>query len=425
MARGRRGRPATELRRAAASVVFKLLSSPFEKACRLLIVLVTAPALGAAAFGTYQFAGAVGSLLSIGTELGLGTWTTRAIAREVQRAGPITALGLRLRLTSAVPYLLLLGSVGLSQPPGDARRAVLVLGMATLAGSFVDYFGAVLRGHEAFGREAAANAARAVLTTAGALGGLSLQHSLMGLAIGAALGALASAAVGWWLLRSRAPSAQGRGEGPLLEGAAVRAALREAMPLWLAGLLSTLYFRCDVVLVRALSGDAEVGLYSAAYRVFEALLILPSAVMAVALPRLARAQDSPRWTLLEARLAAGLTALGVLVSLPVYFARAAIVTLAFGPDFARAAASLRILALTVPACFLNFAVCQFLIARGRERAYLVLVSGMLVLNVSVNLVVVPRLGGPGAAWATLVTEAALALGCAVVLGAARERRPVV
>ena len=49
---------------------------------------------------------------------------------------------------------------------------------------------------------------------------------------------------------------------------------------------------------------------------------------------------------------------------------------------------------------------------------------MLMINVGVNLVAIPRLGGPGAAWATVVTEAAVALGCllALRLPAAEPRR---
>ena len=44
---------------------------------------------------------------------------------------------------------------------------------------------------------------------------------------------------------------------------------------------------------------------------------------------------------------------------------------------------------------------------------------MLVVNVSANLVLVPRQGGPGAAWATLLTEVALTICCVFAL---RSRR---
>jgi O-antigen/teichoic acid export membrane protein len=64
--------------------------------------------------------------------------------------------------------------------------------------------------------------------------------------------------------------------------------------------------------------------------------------------------------------------------------------------------------------FASYAVGDFVIARGRE-AWLVRVLGaMLALNVVLNLLMVPRMGGTGAAWSTLVTEVAF-VACGIAL----------
>ncbi|MDP8999491.1 MAG: polysaccharide biosynthesis C-terminal domain-containing protein [Myxococcota bacterium] len=68
---------------------------------------------------------------------------------------------------------------------------------------------------------------------------------------------------------------------------------------------------------------------------------------------------------------------------------------------------------------LNYALSWFLVARGRERPYLGIVVLMTIVNVCVNLVTVPRWGGPGAAWATLLSEATLSVCCLAVLGKER------
>jgi PST family polysaccharide transporter len=403
------------------SLFFKALPSPLEKACRLLLVVVAAPMLGAAAFGTYQFATTIGVLLSTGAELGLGTWTTRAVARDVARAAPIVSAGMRLRLGTVTPALIVLALIALAQGKDEARTAVAILGAAALASSFVDYLGAVLRGYEDFRREAMTNVARALLTTGGGLGGLLVTRSLTGLAAGLLFGALMSAAVGGAALYLR--SDEGRG-GRLTErdppSTAARIPMGELLPLWLAGLLSTLYFRCDVVLLRAFVGDAEIGYYGAAYRIFEATTIVPATLMAVAFPRLAQAGQSASraggWTRLEVQLLAALGGLGLAAGAGLHLASDRLVSLTFGADFARAATSLRILSVSAPFLFLNFGVTFFLFARGLERRYLGIVGAMFALNVATNLVAIPRSGGPGAAWATLVTEAALALACALALG---------
>ena len=73
-----------------------------------------------------------------------------------------------------------------------------------------------------------------------------------------------------------------------------RAAAGEALPLWLATLFSLLYFKGDVVILKAFAGNAEVGAYSAAYKIFEGLMIVPSVVLAATFPPLARAKGDPR-----------------------------------------------------------------------------------------------------------------------------------
>ena len=417
------------LRRAAAGFLFKFLSSPLERACRLLVVLVAAPALGATDFGTYQFASTVTAMLAAGTELGLGTWTTRALAREPARAGAIMATGLWIRSAAALPYVFLLAAVVALQPRGDSRRAMLVFGAAAAANSLVDYFGAIMRGREDFRHEATVNAMRAVLTTLSALAALGVARSLLGLSLGMALGAtLGAAFAGWFLFaRYRELVAEGRAARPTR--AVARAVVREAVPLWLSGLLAMLYFRSDIVFVRYFSGDAEVGAYAAAYRIFEATLVLPSAVMAVAFPRLVRARGAElgargatrRVTPLEIQLLALLLALGLVVAAGISLADDRIVGLLLGATFDRSIPSLRVLALTVPTMFVSFALCYFVIARGLERGFAKVLGAMLALNVGLNLTLVPRRGGVGAAWATLATELALIAACGALLVLSESR----
>jgi O-antigen/teichoic acid export membrane protein len=194
------------------------------------------------------------------------------------------------------------------------------------------------------------------------------------------------------------------------------------VPLWLAGLLATLYFRSDILFVRYFGGDAEVGSYTAAYRIFEAAMILPSAVMAVAFPRLVRSRDaSRRVTPLEAQLTGFLLLLGLAIATGLCLADDRIVHVILGATFVRSAAPLRVLAFAVPVMFVSYAVTEFVVARGRERALVAVLGAMLALNVGLNLATVPHFGGVGAAWATLITELALIGACALLLGRGSPR----
>jgi O-antigen/teichoic acid export membrane protein len=75
-----------------------------------------------------------------------------------------------------------------------------------------------------------------------------------------------------------------------------------------------------------------------------------------------------------------------------------------GKEFVPAVDSLRILSLAVFPIWLLVLAEHTLIAMERQTALVWTAVGGLVLNVSLNLVLIPRLGQEGAAWATVLTE---------------------
>src|SRR4051794_32906618 len=374
-------------RTALGNVLVKALSVPVEKACRLLLMVVAAPMLGAAAFGSYQFAFATTTMLALGTDLGMGVWTTRALARDRTRAPVIVATAVRLRLLASVPYLLLVALVAALAGPGDTRRALALLGLAALVNAFVDYLLAIFRGFERLSDEAHLNVARALLLATGGLGGLAIHRSVGALGAGLFVGMVGSGLYGLRLLKRGYGLDADTGK---FDRQLWRAAASEALPLWLATLFSLLYFKGDVVILKAFAGNAEVGAYSAAYKIFEGLMIVPSVVLAATFPPLARAQGDPerqrRW---EVALAALLLALGTAVALGVYFTSDRAVALIYGAGFVRAAPSLRVLAVALPILFLNYGLTHFLIARDLERRNLLFAALMLIVNISANLLLIP------------------------------------
>jgi O-antigen/teichoic acid export membrane protein len=155
-------------------------------------------------------------------------------------------------------------------------------------------------------------------------------------------------------------------------------------------------------------------------------MLLPAVVLAAAFPRLAALRDDvPERNRLERRLGAALLGLGVLVGGVFFFARAPLVELVFGATFARAVTSLRTLAVGVPLVYVNFGLTHFLVARDRERVNTWLAFMMLVVTVVLDVALIPRGGGPGAAAATVIAEVALTLGCLFMLRAPRllDRSP--
>jgi polysaccharide transporter, PST family len=406
--------------RAVLNMAAKGASFAVEKGAQLVLVLVAAPVLGVAAFGRFSFATTLGALLAFATDLGLTTWTTRALARDPAQSATVLGTGLRLRLLATVPVLLALAGVALSVSARDLRSAVLALGAASLARAFLDHARAVFRAHERLGDEGRVNAVTAV---AGALGGITCLFSagggLRALALGIMIGTFAGAAYGFALL--------GRGYGSWAGPAdrvLARRMLKEAAPFWFAGLFTLVYARADVVLLQLLSSDAELGAYRSVGHLVEVAKQLPALALVALFPQLARtsarapSELRPLENLLIGLLAAG----GLVVGGVLAAVAGPVVGTLFGADFARGVPALRVLALAVPLLFVNCGLLHFFIARDRGGLNVAFAAVMVVVNVAANLLLAGRAGAVGAAIATVITEAALCACCGYALLVLRRER---
>ncbi len=413
-----RGGVSADLRRAFVNMAAKAGSIVVERAAQLVLMLGAGPILGVVSFGRFSFANSVTALLAFGTDLGLTLWTTRALARDPAESAAVLGTAFHLRLWATVPYFIALGGVALGLGPGEARVAMLAIGVVSLARALLDHARAVFRARERIGDEGKVNAIGASLATIGGLAAVALTgRGLPALALGMMAGTLVSMVYGFALLGRR----YGPWTGPF-DRVLARRMLREALPFWLAGIFSLAYSRGDVVVLRALTGDAEVGAYRAAGQLYDVAKTLPVVVMTAMFPQLARNFRFARARLRRAEwgLSAGLTGAGALTAVALAIA-AGFVLRRMGPGFERAVPALHILSAALPLVFLNSGLTYFLVARDLGVLNMVFAGLMVPVNVVANLWLSRRLGASGAAWSMLITEAALSLCCLLALTAARRQ----
>jgi O-antigen/teichoic acid export membrane protein len=181
------------------------------------------------------------------------------------------------------------------------------------------------------------------------------------------------------------------------------ASVRYGKNLYLQNLLINLHERVDVLLLAALRVPAfEIGLYAAGVSVVTQLRQVPGAIGTVLLPRLAGATETE---------AAEFTSAVVRPSLLVMLGAAAVlapagalgIPLLFGRDYAPAVAPFLVLLPGVAAVTISRVLGRYFAAVNRQRAILVLRAAVLVLNVALNLWLIPRSGILGAALASLIS----------------------
>ncbi|MDX1438546.1 MAG: flippase [Rubricoccaceae bacterium] len=189
--------------------------------------------------------------------------------------------------------------------------------------------------------------------------------------------------------------------------------LRPALPIATSTFMVALYFSIDQVLLGFMRTEAEVGLYSAAVKAVSAAQIPAMVLVQVLFPVLSTAigsrDDMRERSLALARrmfpigLGSGLIAAFLGTDLIVAFA---------GSAFEPAGTAFSYLMLNVALIYITMTFGQSLIAWDAQNIYMVVVTAGAVINIVLNVLLIPPHGIEGAAVATLATEAVVLVGLA-------------
>jgi len=409
------------------AVVFKGLADAGGKAAMLLITVVAARRLNPDPFAILAFAMATGWLCGVATDAGLSMYLARETARDPRRSRKfvIEIVSLRVGLAFLAATIAALATPALV--PGHWRRQFLLIVMAQLCGGILETIAHYFRGLQRSEIESAIHAGYRLTMLLCALVVLwwwrRLDYLAIAMLIPGLIAIAVSAAVAMTLSIGLKPDITEVQSSkfkvteeeqlwyPPSGGLTVSKFLRDVFPLGAAMLISALYFRIDVYFIQQWHGFQPVGGYNAAFRLVEALRLLPAAVMAVTFPLLVQARDLDLLRGIGSKLtiAGGVLALACAAGAPV------IIPLVYGAPYAYAVPAFAVLSLALPLFFLNYALTHQVIGWDGHRAYLAIVTLALAGNIAANILLVPERGIVGAAIATLLTEIIVTAGCAYVL----------
>lgn len=182
---------------------------------------------------------------------------------------------------------------------------------------------------------------------------------------------------------------------------------------WAYGVTAALYpifFQISTVLLKYLAGNDQAGLYGVGLAVMTAIYLIPATIyQKFLLSKLHRwaAHDRPKFAYVWRRGNQAMLALGLLVGAALAGSAPWLVPMVFGDEFRPVAGILMILAICVPVRFLSTAIGAALLTgtHMRYRVYATVLATVAVI--ALDVVLIPRFGTTGAAWATVVGEAVL------------------
>ena len=182
--------------------------------------------------------------------------------------------------------------------------------------------------------------------------------------------------------------------------------MRDAWPIIFAGMVVSFYMRIDQVMLKEMLDAKAVGVYAAAVKLCEAWYFLPTALIASIFPAVIKAKIKSK-TLYDKRVQNLYDLMvwsSIAVALPTTLLADWVILILYGIDFQEAADVLRIYIWAGVFVTLGIANSKWLIAENLQRYLFIRTILGALLNVGLNLWLIPIYGIKGAAIATMVAQ---------------------
>jgi O-antigen/teichoic acid export membrane protein len=185
---------------------------------------------------------------------------------------------------------------------------------------------------------------------------------------------------------------------------------------WAYGAFAVLYpvfFQISTILLKYLHSDAQAGMYSIGLAIMTAIYLIPATIyQKFLLLKLHRwnAYDVPKFWRVYRQGNIAMFLLGLAISAGLVLFSPWVVPLVFGERYRGVVGILMILAFCPPIRFLSTAMGSALVTDNHMRLRVLAMAVATAVAVVANLLLIPRYGAHGAAWATVTSEIVLLLG---------------
>jgi O-antigen/teichoic acid export membrane protein len=161
-----------------------------------------------------------------------------------------------------------------------------------------------------------------------------------------------------------------------------------------------------MVMLSMMKGDAVVGWYAASYRLIDALSFIPSVFMSAMYPVFSKFHVNYKSALSFAftKSLKFLIVIAIPIGIGTTILAEEIITLIYGIEYVPSVIALQILIWASVLSFINFTPATFLNSTNKQRTLMIFTCFGAVLNIILNLALIPSLSYMGAGIATVSTE---------------------
>jgi polysaccharide transporter, PST family len=378
----------------------------FDKLFRLIISLSVgiwfARYLGPEKYGTFTYALSITGLLAFLSSLGLNDIVIREIVKSPEKKHEFIGTVFLLKTTGGIiAYLLCIIIISIIEPDDIfVRLLVAIMGLQLIMSAFdvveLWFISQV-------------NSKKAVLAKSVAFFLISLAKIYLILSKAPLISFAYLTAAGSVLIALALMAVyQFDGEKSLkwkVNSSVAKRLLNDSWPLIFAGLSVSIYMKIDQVMVGNILGDFALGNYAVAVKLTETWYFLPTVIVASVYPSIIKykEQSNVRYLKRLQQLYFLMTWLAIGIALPTSFLSGYFINMLFGVQYAAASPVLILYVWSAIPVFLGVASSAYLTTENLNKITLFRTVLGAVVNVFMNLLLIPLLGLMGAAISTLIS----------------------
>ena len=182
--------------------------------------------------------------------------------------------------------------------------------------------------------------------------------------------------------------------------------LRDSWPLILSSISISIGMRIDQVMLKSLMDDSSVGFYAVGVKMAEVFNFIPMIIGQSIYPKIVAmdmVKERKKLIYLIRYIFYVMVIFSLLVNLTSYFA----VTFLYGLEFRESVGVVDVLIWSIPITYLNIVTSKILLKLNNNVAIFYKQAILAIVNVGLNLILIPKYGIIGAALATLLADSSI------------------
>lgn len=390
-------------RNAAILTIGRLLS----RIAQFFMFIYAARVLGVDNFGIFSFSNNLVYILCIIMDIGISRYSIQQMSRNLENIPVYTGTGLCIKIILVVfGYFLIITTGYLLGKDILTIKSLFILSLAAVFDSFAMSFSAAFDANEKMEYSAGIILISKIILTIVGFIAMFYSNALLTFCWVMTFGSFLQLSItAFWYFKKYKKIIF------VKDVFFIKILLKNSIPFSLSSIFITIYYSIDSVMLDFFCGTKVVGYYNAAYRIIDAPLFLSESFKTALFPTISRVyakktEELNKIISISCNIA---LAVGLSIASTTAYLSEKLIYAFYGSEYAPSSAVLPALIFSI-AFIMPSTICSTAIRAADKQSICIFVSGFgVVINISLNLVLIPIYSFVGAAWATLITEMIIAL----------------